>query len=434
MSGYLRHRRITGLGLLIAVLVAFAASPLFAQGLYYKEIPKDGRLYVFNDAAEAARFEKSGEMGKSITKLGAGQNGETLVGDSERALQLYFFKHGMSEAVPEPPPPPPPAAPPFKISGLVFGDYYYFLGSNSSTFNGQHGFTFRRIYFTYDHTFSPAVTTRFRLELNSNGKMASPTAAITPYIKDASVKWLYAGKQAVAVGILPTATFDFIENFYGLRHIEKTPVDLYKIDSSRDFGITFSGPITDDGALQYTAQYGNDSGSTSEIDKYKSFRVALRYVTNPGFVAEGFFAYQTRALAATRTIAQVFVGYQSPQVKAGLQYVHNNRQPANNTTNAATNINVYSGFVNWFAKPNKFSVFGRVDHSGANPDVNGIDYLPLYNKAPFTLGIVGVEYYILPSLRVSPNVEFTHYGTPLAGATAPAKNDIACRLTFYWSW
>jgi hypothetical protein len=44
-------------------------------------------------------------MGVGITKLGVGPNGETVVGDSERALQLFFFKHGISEPVPEPTPP-----------------------------------------------------------------------------------------------------------------------------------------------------------------------------------------------------------------------------------------------------------------------------------------------------------------------------------------
>jgi phosphate-selective porin len=73
--------------------------------LYYKEITKDGRIYVFNIAANAERFEKSGEAGIGITKPGVGPNGETVIGDNERALQLYFFKHGISEAVPDPPQP-----------------------------------------------------------------------------------------------------------------------------------------------------------------------------------------------------------------------------------------------------------------------------------------------------------------------------------------
>jgi hypothetical protein len=83
-------------------LIAAVASAALAQGLYYKEIRKDDRIYVFNVAANAERFEKSGEMGVGITKPGVGPNGETVVGDNERALQLFFFKHGISEMVPDP--------------------------------------------------------------------------------------------------------------------------------------------------------------------------------------------------------------------------------------------------------------------------------------------------------------------------------------------
>ena len=86
-----------------ALMALVMAVPAVAQGLYYKEIAKDGRIYVFNIAANAERFERGGgEMGVSITKPGAGPNGETVIGDNERALQLYFFKHGISEPVPDP--------------------------------------------------------------------------------------------------------------------------------------------------------------------------------------------------------------------------------------------------------------------------------------------------------------------------------------------
>ncbi len=87
-----------------AAFLGFATSAA-AQGFYYKEIVKDGRIYVFNVAQNAERFEKTGEMGIGITRPGVGPNGETVVGDNERAIQLYFFKHGISEPVPEPTPP-----------------------------------------------------------------------------------------------------------------------------------------------------------------------------------------------------------------------------------------------------------------------------------------------------------------------------------------
>lgn len=101
----MRSRPIVRVTAAAVLLWIFAVPNARAQGLYYKEIVKDGRIYVFNIAANVERFEKSGETGTGITRPGAGPNGETVVGDNERALQLYFFKHGISEPVPEPAPP-----------------------------------------------------------------------------------------------------------------------------------------------------------------------------------------------------------------------------------------------------------------------------------------------------------------------------------------
>ena len=91
--GWKRGLRTAG-----AMLVGFAlAATSFAQGMFYKEIAKDGRIYVFNDAKRAEAFEKSGEVGIGLTRPGAGPNGETVVADSETALELFFFKHGISQ-------------------------------------------------------------------------------------------------------------------------------------------------------------------------------------------------------------------------------------------------------------------------------------------------------------------------------------------------
>lgn len=81
-----------------------AAAGAAAQGMYYKEIAKDGRIYVFNDAKRALAFEQGGEAGTGLTRIGVGPNGETVVADSEQALDLFFFKHGIAEAVSRPEP------------------------------------------------------------------------------------------------------------------------------------------------------------------------------------------------------------------------------------------------------------------------------------------------------------------------------------------
>ena len=92
-----------GLTAAVALLIGLGlAASASAQGMFYKEIAKDGRIYVFNDAKRAETFEKGGDMGVSLTRVGVGPNGETVVADSEQALDLFFFKHGIAEAVVRP--------------------------------------------------------------------------------------------------------------------------------------------------------------------------------------------------------------------------------------------------------------------------------------------------------------------------------------------
>ncbi|HEX5714875.1 MAG TPA: porin [Thermoanaerobaculia bacterium] len=91
------HRSARFAAGLLVLLALVAASMASAQvvGLYYKEVEKDGRIYVFNTPERYKSWLDSGELGTAITLTGAGANGETLVAENETALDLYFFKHNM---------------------------------------------------------------------------------------------------------------------------------------------------------------------------------------------------------------------------------------------------------------------------------------------------------------------------------------------------
>lgn len=420
--------------LLITGIVMAAVTPLArdaaAQGLYYKEIPKDGRIYVFNNAEEAARFEQSGEMGRAITRVGAGPNGETVVADSERALELFFFKHGISEPVPQPSPPAQPA-PPWRLSGLLFGDYYYFASHNDAKWDGQQGFWFRRIYFTYDHNLSPKFTTRLRLEMNSNGQLTS--SILTSYVKDAYLRWSYYGRQQMTLGIQPAPFIEFGDNFWGLRHVEKVPADLYRFDSSRDFGAALHGPVNDSQTVKYLVQVGNESATGSEADPQKALRLAARYEASQGAVLEGVYAFMKRPAGADRRTTQITAGYQTRKMRVGFQYLFQQRQPRDGTTDPTLNLDVFSGFAVFSPVPEKWTLFGRVDRfADPNPDGSRIDYLPFDSRAPHTFVVAGVEYYLFRSVRVSPNVEWVRFDR-LPG-DPQIKDTVVPRVTFYWIW
>jgi hypothetical protein len=329
--------------------------------------------------------------------------------------------------------PDPPPAPPYKFSGLVFGDYYYFSQDHDPKWENQQGFWFRRLYFTFDYTFTPRVTTRFRLEMNSNGRLEG--GALTPYVKDAYVKWRFYGRQELTLGIQPSLSIDFVDTFWGLRHIEKTPLDLYRWDSSRDTGVTVSGPLNDAHTFKYFVQFGNESGSNAETDQFKALRVTARYEANPGLTVEGTYGFFARARNADRTTAQVIAGYRATKGRAGFQYAYQKRSAADGVTAPDLELDVFSGFAVADIRPQKFSVFARVDrYADPCPDCASIDYLPIDTTTKFTLVIAGAEYYLLPAVRFSPNVEWVNYSAPAGAALATPKDDIVWRATFYWVW
>lgn len=84
------------------VLSLGLAASVVAQGMFYAEERKDGRVYVFNVKDNWERFKASGEIGVGLTRLGVGPNGETVYADNETALELFFFKYGIKEVVERP--------------------------------------------------------------------------------------------------------------------------------------------------------------------------------------------------------------------------------------------------------------------------------------------------------------------------------------------
>lgn len=415
--------------------LALSASAL-AQNMFYQEIEKNGRIYVFANGQRYEAFEKSGgtEIGVAITRLGFGPNGETVVFDSEDAINYYNFKHGKPGEVfakPKAAPPPSPY-PSGKVTGLAFGDFYYFSDHHDPKYSGQQGFWLRRAYLGYDHTFSGTASMRLRMEMNSNGALAGGN--LVPFVKDAYFTWKYSGKQQARLGIQPSLTFDSEEGFWGLRHIEKTPADLYGIDSSRDFGLTFSGPLGENG-LSYGAQFGNDSGNGSEADKYKVVRFLGLFEPKSGLRVEGTFNYGKRTNGQDRTTTKGLVGFKNKDFRVGAEYLWQKRK-SGKTGTPDTKIDVWSGFGVWDFRPKKAGAFARFDSvkgtlGGVDvglPGADGIAFLALSNKTPFKAYMAGLEFYVGGSIRISPNVEVVNYDD------SKVSKDVIPRLTFFWSW
>lgn len=325
-----------------------------------------------------------------------------------------------------------PEPPPYRISGVVFGDYYSFPRHHLEKWDGQHGLWLTRVYFTYDHTFTPKLTTRLRFEMNSNGKLQG--GRLEPYIKDAYVRWTFAGRQQLTAGIQPSLTWDFVENGWGLRHVERTPVDFYRLDSSRETGFTVSGPLNASRTLRYAVQYGNDAGHSAETDRDKGVRLSARYETDPGLSLEVMLGRSDRPNGADRTLTQVFGVFRGERGRAGAQYTRQTRRAPAGSAARDLDLDLFSGFGVLDLQPDKTSAFVRVDRfNDPCPDCAGIDYFPIDPRQPFTMTLAGLDYALHPAVRISPNIGWVKYAAR-AGSTPAPDDDLAARLTFYWAW
>lgn len=100
----------------LALLAGALATPAPAQqvlSLFYQEVEKDGRIYVFNTPERFRSFSESGEIGTAITLIGRAEGGRTLVAENETAADLYLFKHGLPGYERES---PKPYKPPFDVT------------------------------------------------------------------------------------------------------------------------------------------------------------------------------------------------------------------------------------------------------------------------------------------------------------------------------
>lgn len=68
---------------------------------YYQELRVGDRIFVFSTQERFTTYQQSKDMGVSITRLGYGPNGETVIFEDAKAIEAFNRKYGKSEAPPE---------------------------------------------------------------------------------------------------------------------------------------------------------------------------------------------------------------------------------------------------------------------------------------------------------------------------------------------
>jgi hypothetical protein len=286
---------------------------------------------------------------------------------------------------------------PFVIFGHAFMDAYWMTSNHDPEIEGSTGFWLRRLYLTFDKTFTDTLSVRVGFEANSPGDFTA-TTSLNPYVKDAWLRWKHSEKLELFAGISTTPAWPTVEKIWGYRAVERTPVDLQRLATARDFGVAAMGQL---GRVRYHVQAGNGSSLGSETNTGKKVSGSVQIPLTNAIAVEVYADHDDREGDDDRSLGQVFAWLQREKYRTGVFYAHQAREDGN--------LDVASIF-GVVAVANRVSLLARVDRIfDPNPEGDRIAYLPFDPTTESTLFIAGVDWAVHKNVSVIPNVTVIHY-------------------------
>jgi len=274
-----------------------------------------------------------------------------------------------------------------KISGYMFGDYFYEFSHPDPAIDtmNRNGFQFRRIYFTYDRELSESFAVRFRLEINSPN--FGRNDQLVPYVKHAYLSWknlIPEGK--LYFGLSNTPTFLLSDEIWGYRSVEKTIMDLRGIASSADFGVALEGKFTSSGVLNYHLLLANGAGTRGETDANKRLYLSVPIKMQKAYFVVPYVDYESGNDGRGKNLLALFAGMQKPNFHGGLEVFQkiNNEALPNNADRTEFGLSIFGAVKT----SEKIKLLGRFDIFDPNTDLDddgntfiiaGLDFAPEKN-------------------------------------------------------
>jgi hypothetical protein len=361
----------------LLVLLALAVAPVaMAQvtGLYYKEVEKDGRIYVFNTPERYQSWSQSGDMGTAVTLPGRGPNGETIVGENETAIDLYLFKHNL-DAYDRPTPKAKAASafPSNRFGIRIYADLSdkenKDKGANVKSADSGVGVDVKRTYFTFTHDFDAIWSAQFQSDIGDQG-----ARRFDVFVKKAFIQAKVAPEATFRLGSADTAWIPYVEGVYGFRYIEQTITDHLSFGASADWGLHFLGTS---GIVSYYVSAENGRGfSNPARSKNIDFegRVSIEPVKGLQLAVGGYSGkrgLETDAAPAqhTATRTDALVAYVSDRFRVGGEWFQANdwnRVTVKGPNDKSDGTSVWASF----GVTDQLTVLGRYDQAKPSKDLN----------------------------------------------------------------
>lgn len=371
----MRGKALFKAGLLALALALSAATVARAQvaGLYYQEVEKDGRVYVFNTPERFHSWEASNDMGTAVTLVGRGPNGETIVAENETAMDLYLFKHNLP-AYERPTPKAKsggPDGPTMKLGIRVYADAS--SKSNKDDFtrlkssDSGEGVDVKRTYVSVTSQFDNVWAANFTSDIGDQGARRYDV-----FVKKAYIEAKVNPMATFRLGSADLPWVPYVESIYGLRYVENVVVDELSFGTSADWGFHLIGnsPL-----VQYQISAVNGRGySNPTRSKSVDFegRLSLTPIKGLNLAVGGYTGkrgLETDAVPAkhTATREDALIAYNTDFFRIGGEWF----QADDWNTVTSTSTDKSDGYSVW-GQVNfnpTWAIFGRYDESKPSKDL-----------------------------------------------------------------
>ncbi|MEN8376762.1 MAG: hypothetical protein ABFS34_15145 [Gemmatimonadota bacterium] len=290
------------------------------------------------------------------------------------------------------------------VGGLFFGDYYYVAGHHDADLQDANGFWARRMYLTVNTRFNPAWDARVRLEAATPGDFTT-SGTMDPFLKDLYVRWR-RGNHRIVVGLSSSPTWNFIEGQWGYRGVEKTPLDLFKMGSSRDFGIAFQGSIDESRKVRYHVMLGNGASTKAETNKGKKIMGALQFYPTSNLILEAYADRESRSDDKDRTTYTGTAVVRGERGRIGLLAA---RQVRTEPDEDDVDVDILSVF-GVLEAGERAHLLARWDRMASPiPDGAAISYFRMDPTSEGNFFLAGADIMLHDNVHVIPNLELVSY-------------------------
>lgn len=381
---------------MFAVLLAATAGTALAQvsSLYYREVEKNGRIYVFNTSERFASWQSTGEIGTCITLIGRGPNGEALIGENEAAVDLYLFKHNLPAYERQAPPPPAPASPALpqvKIGALGYISYQ----DGKSGGKDFSRFTLKRGYISVDAKILPFLSARLTPDVTQDTTGDWKVRMKYLYGKLETDALGFITKPYIELGLAHMPWLDFEEHINAFRLQDTMFTERVGLFDSADVGAMAGGLLGREMGKDFQANVsksypgrfgsfqvgvyngGGYHAAEQNTNKVLEGRLTVRSLPDlvPGLQLSYFGVTGKGNTAAEPdwTLSSGMLSYESAAVVLTGQYVRGKGSQKGDAVDAAGKAlprDGWSGFVEGKLGA-QWSLIGRWDRF--NPDTDAVD-------------------------------------------------------------